>query len=145
MNTTRFQRSLSLILCVVLIAAMALTAVGCSNAISNANSQAPYASGSVLGEGATTFDFTVVDAEGKEASFTVKTDKATVGEALLDVGMIAGEKSEYGLYVKTVNGTTVDYDKDGKYWAFYVDGEYAMTGVDMTDIAAGSTYTFKVE
>ena len=65
MNTTRCNKALSLILCVVLIAAMALTAVGCSNAITNPNSQAPYASGSVLGEGKTAFDFVVVDAEGK--------------------------------------------------------------------------------
>ena len=46
---------------------------------------------------------------------------------------------------KTVNGVTVDYDTDGKYWAFYVDGEYAATGVDSTDITAGATYTFKAE
>ena len=59
--------------------------------------------------------------------------------------LIAGEDSEYGLYVKTVNGVTVDYDTDGKYWAFYVDGEYAATGVDSTDITAGATYTFKAE
>ena len=64
---------------------------------------------------------------------------------MFDLGLISGDESEYGLYVKTVNGVTLDYDKDGKYWAFYVDGEYAATGVDSTDIAAGSTYTFKVE
>ena len=69
----------------------------------------------------------------------------TVGAALLSLGLIAGEDSEYGLYVKTVNGVTVDYDTDGKYWAFYVDGEYAATGVDSTDITAGATYTFKAE
>ena len=61
------------------------------------------------------------------------------------MGLIAGEDSDYGLYVKTVNGVTVDYDTDGKYWAFYVDGEYAATDVDSTDITAGATYTFKAE
>ena len=39
----------------------------------------------------------------------------------------------------------MDYDQDGKYWAFYVDDEYAATGVDSTDITAGATYTFKAE
>ena len=63
----------------------------------------------------------------------------------MSLGLIAGEDSEYGLYVKTVNGVTVDYDQDGKYWAFYVDGEYAATGVDSTDITTGATYTFKAE
>ena len=61
------------------------------------------------------------------------------------INLIAGEQGDYGLYVKTVNGITVDFDKDGKYWAFYVGGEYAMSGVDSTEITAGSTYAFKVE
>ena len=99
----------------------------------------------VLGTGETSFDLKVTDLEGKETSFTINTDKKTVGEALLDVGLIAGEKGAYGLYIKTVNGITVDYDKDGKYWAFYVDGEYAMSGVDMTDIEKGVSYALKVE
>ena len=44
-----------------------------------------------------------------------------------------------------VNGITADYNVDGTYWAFYIDGEYAMTGVDVTDITAGSAYAMKVE
>ena len=79
------------------------------------------------------------------AALALSTGEKTVGAALLSLGLIAGEDSEFGLYVKTVNGVTVDYDKDGKYWAFYVDGEYAATGVDSTDITAGATYTFKAE
>ena len=30
-------------------------------------------------------------------------------------------------------------------WAFYINGEYAMTGVDSTEITEGAEYTFKVE
>lgn len=101
--------------------------------------------GGVLGEGETEFFFNVTDAEGVETPFTIHTDAKTVGEALLAVNLIAGEDSQYGLYVKTVNGLTVDYDRDGKYWAFYVDGEYAQAGVDATEVKAGSTYAFKVE
>jgi len=91
------------------------------------------------------FTFVAVDLEGKETTFQVSTDKKTVGDALIDEGLIAGEPGPYGLYVKTVNGITLDYDKDGKYWAFYVDGEYGITGVDETDIVPGSTYMFKPE
>ena len=80
-----------------------------------------------------------------EETFEVHTDKATVGEALLELNFIAGDDSEYGLYVKTVNGITADYDKDGVYWAFYINGEYAQTGVDSTNIAEGDSYSFKVE
>ena len=101
--------------------------------------------GNVLGEGETQFPFTVVDQEGEETLFEIHTDKETVGEALQDAGLIEGEEGEYGLFVKTVNGITADYDKDGVYWAFYVNGEYAAEGVDSTKITEGDAYAFKVE
>lgn len=99
----------------------------------------------VVGEGQTVFTFNVVDGEGTETVFEVHTDAETVGAALLACELIAGEDSEYGLYVKTVNGITADYNVDQTYWAFYINGEYAMTGVDSTNVVAGDTYTFKVE
>ena len=98
-----------------------------------------------IGEGETAFTFEVVLDDGTTTCYNVHTDETTVGAALLGVSLIEGEDSEYGLYVKTVDGVTKDYDADGQYWAFYVDGEYASTGVDSTDIVPGSTYTFKVE
>jgi len=99
----------------------------------------------VIGEGAVEFLFMVVDKDGNETAFEIHTDKEIVGDALLEEGLIAGEEGQYGLYVKTVNGITADYDTDGTYWAFYIDGEYAMSGVDTTTIEEGVTYTFKVE
>lgn len=96
----------------------------------------------VLGEGETSFPFTVVDADGTETNFLINTDAATVGEALLALGLIAGEDSEYGLYVKEVNGITADWDVDQSYWAFYINGEYAMTGVDATEITPDTAYQF---
>ena len=98
----------------------------------------------VLGEGETVFTFIVTDADGNDTQFEIHTDRKTVGEALSELGLIAGEDSEYGLYVKTVNGITADYDKDGTYWAFYVNDDYASTGVDSTAIQAGDSYAFKV-
>ena len=147
MQMTRLKKSLSLIVCIVLIAAMALLTTGCNG---NSKVETPDLSGgstleTSVGEGATQFTFTVTDAEGNEKTYQIHTDKKTVGEALVELGLIAGEESEYGLYVKTVDGITVDYDKDGKYWAFYVDGEYASTGVDSTEITEGATYSFKAE
>ncbi|MBO5209604.1 MAG: DUF4430 domain-containing protein [Lachnospiraceae bacterium] len=112
---------------------------------STSDTEASTSESTVLGEGETSFQFTVTDKDGNEEQFEIHTDKATVGEALLDLGLIEGEDGDYGLYVKTVNGITADYDVDGTYWAFYVDGEYATSGVDTTDITAGATYSFKVE
>ena len=103
------------------------------------------AQGTVLGEGQTHFMVTVVDKDGMETFFSVNTDKEILGEALLELGLIAGEEGAYGLYVKQVNGITADYDVDQTYWAFYINGEYAMTGVDSTNVEEGATYSFKVE
>ena len=93
----------------VLFAAMALATAGC-NGKSSADSPSPSQvdqEGNVLGEGETQFTFDVVDQEGNETQFEIHTDKETVGEALLELGLIAGEEGDYGLYVKTVNGITV--------------------------------------
>jgi len=89
--------------------------------------------------------YIVVDKEGSESSYTIKTDKKTVGEALIELEIIEGEDGPYGLFIKKVNGITADYDQDKTYWAFYIDGEYATTGADQTDIEEGVTYTLKVE
>ena len=68
-----------------------------------------------------------------------------MGEALQELEILAGEEGPYGLYVKPVNGETLDYDTDGMYWAFYMDGAYAMTGVDQTKIEPGVTYALVAE
>ena len=115
----------------LLVMVMALGLVACGNA-------EPKATGA-------SFTVIVADLEGKETTFEYTSDKATVGEALIAEGLIKGHETEYGLYVDSVNGIALDWDKDGKYWAFYIDGEYAMTGVDTTEITEGATYAFKPE
>lgn len=153
MKMTRSKKALSFILCIVLIAAIALFTTACNDnktddtttTTENAPLTTDAPKAAILGEGETEFTFTVTDLDGKETVFEISTDKKTVGEALLDLELIAGEQGDYGLYVKTVNGTTLDYDKDGAYWAFYIEGEYATSGVDKTDITPDTTYTFKAE
>ena len=75
---------------------------------------------------------------------TAETEK-TVGDALLELGLVEGDEGAYGLFVKSVNGIVADYDVDKTYWAFYVNGEYAMSGVDVTEIEGDAVYMFKVE
>ena len=161
MNNQTARKWLSFILCLALIAAIALTAVGCDQANhpespdtegmtaaatgSGADHETPDANTPIVkGEGATVFYFNVVDKDGKETKFEIHTDKTVVGEALLELGLIEGDMGDYGLYVKKVNGITAVYEEDGTYWAFYVGNSYGMTGVDMTDIEPGATYAFKV-
>ena len=128
----------------VLITAMAFTTIGCNDNKTTYNT-VTASDGAVLGDGAVQFPLEIVDGEGKTINVTVKTDKTVVGEALLDVKLIAGDVEQYGLYITCVNGIVADYDVNGTYWAFYVDGEYAMSGVDTTDIVEGAKYSLRVE
>lgn len=151
MQKRRFKKALSLTLCMMLIAVMALFTSGCGDKKTQTDTERPMTQESeqndwnVRGEGENQFKFTVTDADGNEAFFEIHTDKTIVGDALLELELISGEEGAYGLYVKTVNGITADYDVDGTYWAFYVDGAYATSGVDLTEITEGETYSFKVQ
>jgi len=132
------------ILSLTVSAILALTLIFSLAACSNSNdpwADAKYTKDTEIGTGDTTFYF-VVKVDEHKVKFTVNTDKVIVGEALLDLGLIDGNVESYGLYVKKVNGIRADYDKDKAYWAFYVDGEYAMSGVDFTAIVPGETYEF---
>lgn len=161
-KTTGFFRLFTVVLSFALIAAVALSLSACgktntntplsteeaiSNDISVSTETPSDASkkATELGEGKTSFNLTVTDADGKETSFVIKTDEKTVGAALVALKLISGEDGQYGLYIKEVNGITADYDKDGTYWAFYVNGEYATAGIDLTDITEGASYALKVE
>ena len=129
------------VLCMVLIVAMALSMTACTNNTPD-SSDAGQEQGQSVEQ---SFTFEVVDKDGNVTTFDITTDKATVGEALLEEGLIKGEDGQYGLYVTEVNGIVADYNVDQTYWAFYVDGTYASSGVDTTDVVDGSTYSFKVE
>lgn len=143
-NNSAVIKLLSLVLVFVLTTAAALT--GCGGAPAE-TTEAPDPAGqtTVLGEGSKVMDFTVVDKEGNTHLYTIHTDAETVGQALLELELIAGEEGPYGLYIQSVLGQTLDYDTDKMYWGFYVNGEYAMTGVDQTPVIEGERYMLKAD
>lgn len=98
-----------------------------------------------LGEGEKEFSFEITFGNGSVSAYEIKSDEETVGQALQALGLIEGEEGPYGLYVKTVGGETFEYENGGRFWAFYIDGEYAATGVDVTEIENGASYAFRVE
>ena len=100
---------------------------------------------SVEPENGNTFTFEVVDGNGNKTQLPIMTDATILGDALQKLGYIKGEQGPYGLYIKEVNGITADYDTDGTYWAFYINGEMSMKGVDQTEIVDGAIYSLRVE
>lgn len=141
MKRNSLKKWLSVIGCMVLIAALALTITGCG---SKEEPEAPQTSGdvTVMGEGATVFQFSVVDLDKNETKFEIHTDETTVGAALMGLGLIEGEDGPYGLYVMKVNGIEAIYEEDGSYWAFYENDQYGLTGVDLTEIDPAVAYSF---
>jgi len=98
--------------------------------------EAPDAELQELGEGSSLFYLEVGFADGSTASYAIHSDAETVGAALSDLELIEGEN---GMYT-TVCGKTLDWDADHMYWAFYIEGEYASTGLDDTPITQEAHY-----
>lgn len=120
-NLTRFTA----LLLVVLIAAMALF-TGCTKAETQT--------------GAKTITVEIIVEGAETVTKTIKTDAEFLRGALeQEEGLLAGEESQYGLFVKTVNGITVD-DSKQQWWCFTKGGEDLFTGVDTTPIADGDKF-----
>lgn len=92
-------------------------------------------------EGAKTINVTVVHGDESQKDFTYNTDAETLREALEPEGLIAGDESEFGLFVKTVDGETAD-DSLQQWWCVTKGGEMTETGVDGIMIADGDSYEF---
>lgn len=146
MKNNLFSKAIVSIFSFVLIAAMALSFTACveSNQKGEVVDNTSSVSALTIGEGEKQFYLVVTDINGGNALFSVKTDEKTVGGALTSLEIVKGEQGSYGLFIKSVLGITADFDKTQTYWAFYIDGQYATSGIDTTDIEQGKTYELRV-
>lgn len=77
--------------------------------------------------------------ENEKKEFKISTERDFLGAALTDEKLIEGTQGEYGIYVKTVNGVTVD-ESNQEWWCFTKGGESLSTGVDTTPITDGDSF-----
>ena len=126
---------------VALVFSFVLCLVSCNEKIDAEGlwENATYRSDKEFGKGEKTVEVEV-KVEEQSVTFTIHTDADTLGAALLEHELIAGEDGQYGIYVKTVNGILADYDVNKSYWGFYQNGEYLMSGVDTTAIVGGEHF-----
>lgn len=83
----------------------------------------------------------VKDKDGKSTEFKIETKKTNLADALLEKALVTGDTTEYGLYIKTVNGIRADYAEDKAYWAILdKDGNMLQTGASSTPVAEGDTF-----
>ena len=72
-------------------------------------------------------------------SVNIDTNAEYLRAALEEKNLISGDESEFGLFVKVVDGRTAD-DAKQEWWCLTKGGETVMTGVDTTPIADGDTF-----
>ena len=133
------KKRFAFILCFLVAVCMLLISCGHAKTAVPLWDSALYLDDVSFGSGEKTLLVEVI-AEEKNIIFTLYTDAETVGEALFEHKLIAGEKGAYGMYVKQVNGMIADYDIDKSYWSFTKNGEPLMTGVDGEKFASGEHY-----
>ena len=82
---------------------------------------------------------------GDDTTFTIHTDEEYLRGALEQEDLIEGTESEYGLYVLTVDGETVDEGAQ-EWWKLTKGGEMVNSSADSTPIADGDHFelTFTV-
>ena len=129
---TMTKRLAALLLALAMI--LALTACGNTN---DATSSVEAPASSVAATSQAHLTVQVKFADGTTKDFPIDTDAEFLRGALESIDLVEGDESEYGLYVKKVDGVEA---AEGAYWAFYKDGEYLMTGVDTTPIADGDHF-----
>lgn len=98
-------------------------------------------------EGSKTITLSVVDNNGSEKTYEVKTDAQFLREVFDEVDglTVKGTDGDYGLYIDTVNGLTADFDADGAYWSIYVNGEVGQLGADLQPVTDGEHYSLVYE
>ncbi|MCL2020178.1 MAG: DUF4430 domain-containing protein [Oscillospiraceae bacterium] len=129
----RFIFSLALI---VLIAAVTTSCNG-NTAPDITSAETSEITPQPIGQGETTFRFEVVHSFNATEVWDVSTDEATIGSALFAVGLTDDTD-----FVTTINGVQADFVKDGYWWAFYINGEMAVSGVAETEIETDNIYAF---
>jgi len=99
-------------------------------------------------EGSKAITFEVVNKAGETTEYDVKTDAEYLRQAMeeameAEIGFtFAGDESQYGLTIHTVNGEKADFNTDSAYWSILVNGEYGQYGADSQPVADGDTYSF---
>ena len=88
----------------------------------------------------------IVYEDGTTREETYQTDAEFLSELLLEKELVTGyESQEYGFTIESVDGITLDWSKDGAYWALYVGEEYAITSAAGIVLEDGGVYKLVYE
>lgn len=97
---------------------------------------ATYLSDTTIGNGSKTVSFDV-EAGDQKITITLKTDKAMLGEAMFEHGLINDAS-----FFNILNGIEASWENDQAYWAFYQGDKMMPYGVNDEAISDGASYRF---
>lgn len=95
-------------------------------------------------DGVKSFTVTVVHADGTSKGFNLSTDAEFLGSYLVDEGIIEVGGADEGMF-NYADGEAAIYAEDQTYWGFYINGDYATTGIFATPIEDGAEYELRHE
>ena len=95
-------------------------------------------------QGDKSISLTVIHGDGSQKEFSISTEAENLRQALEGENLVQGEESEYGLFIKTVDGETAD-DSLQQWWCLTKDGEMLQTGADSTVISDGESYELSLK
>lgn len=93
-------------------------------------------------EGSKSISIEVINSEEKSKVYELKTDAEYLRQAMEEADGLtfSGDDSEFGLMVNTVNGEVAEFNTNGAYWSFYVNGEYCNYGIDTQPVEDGDKF-----
>ena len=143
MNEKKLKRSIGIISIAMVIVAIMVVAVPM---IAIFSPKGALSENNIATEQATAVEkaitIEVIDSAKKSVTYNVTTDAEFLRGAMDDTEGLeySGDESQYGIMVKTVNGELADYDKNGAYWSFTVNGEYSNHGIDTQPVNEGDEF-----
>jgi hypothetical protein len=81
----------------------------------------------------------VIQEDDSSKSYEIQTDAEYLRQALEEKKLIEGTEGDFGLYVTTVDGRTVDEGKQ-EWWCLTQDGNMLNTSVDTTPLKDGDHF-----
>lgn len=100
-------------------------------------------------EGSKGITIEVVNSKEESVVYELQTDVKYLEEAMNEAKeqgfTYEAEEGPYGLSVSVVNGEKADYNTDGAYWAFYVNGGYCNNGISTQPVEDGDAFEIVYE
>ena len=92
--------------------------------------------------GGKTVEIAVVYEDGGQDEYTVGTDAKYLEQAMDEAEDLeySAEDGQYGAVVTEVNNVEASFEKNGTYWAFFVNDEYCNYGISQQPVEDGDMF-----